>query len=168
MFQATLTFDWMAALSQRSAQSCWSSSLPVALPTSSFCSPHEQVVWDSTFRLPTLSSYLIRTGTLTRYVGRGWEGELGGVFILELLYGNDRKTWHGINTTCPFCVCPTCIGHPSSGQSPPHWPDERGPSAATLHRKQRGGEDPRCSEVQVERRREGDPGRDVRPEVNGQ
>lgn len=76
MLKATHTFVWMAAQNQMSVQSSWNCSLPRTLPTSSFCSQQEQVVWALIFRLPTLSSYLTRTGTHTRcFVHGSWGGE---------------------------------------------------------------------------------------------
>lgn len=77
MLKATHTFVWMAAQNQTSVQNSWNFSLPRTLPTSSFCSQQEQVVWALIFRLPTLSSYLTLTGIHTRCIvhGSGGGGE---------------------------------------------------------------------------------------------
>ena len=78
LLKATHTFVWMVAQNQTSVQSSWNFSLPQILPTSSFCSQQEQVVWALIFRLPTLSSYLTQTGTHTRCIVHGCGGGGGG------------------------------------------------------------------------------------------
>ena len=67
LLKATHIFVWTAPQSQTSEQNFWPSSVPPTLPTSSFCSRHGLVAWDSTSSLLTLSSSLTQTGTPTRY-----------------------------------------------------------------------------------------------------
>ena len=63
-----------------------------------------------------------------------------------------------------FVCCPGLAG---PGQSSPNRAAERGEGAASVLRQQRRGEDPGRRQIQAERGPEGDPGRDVRPEVLG-